>query len=211
VVIGNSIAITVFGRNGTLEDFTINAVRDADGKVLYATITYGPRTIPQCGIVPYCVHISGGYAWAYNPSCADDIKEEDVMPCTMPTPSPVFSQSQAFNTSQTADTSQIQPVPTPEQTMFETPGLTLLQYPSQTSTPNSEDDQLLGGIANNTSSFKWDAWKYSTIGLGAATIAFGTVAAVFVVKSVRKCIRNKNEIQIELIDDPALTHTLLQN
>jgi hypothetical protein len=62
-----------------------------------------------------------------------------------------------------------------------------------------------------TQPFKWDAWKYSAIGLGAATIAFGTVAAVFVVKSVRKCIRSRNEIQIELIDDPALTHTLIPN
>jgi hypothetical protein len=73
--------------------------------------------------------------------------------------------------------------------------------PNTSTIPSQKDD----------SSFKWDAWKYSTIGLGAATLAFGTVAAVFVVKSIHKCIRSRNEIQIELIDDPALGHTLLQN
>jgi hypothetical protein len=59
-----------------------------------------------------------------------------------------------------------------------------------------------------TQPLKWDAWKCSTIGVSAiAVVIGGTVVGLL----IKRHIRNKNEIQIELIDDPALTHTLLQN
>jgi hypothetical protein len=57
-----------------------------------------------------------------------------------------------------------------------------------------------------TQPFKWDAWKYSTIGLGAATIALGgAIAGVL----IHQHIRDRNLIQFEMIDDPALGHTLI--
>jgi hypothetical protein len=62
------------------------------------------------------------------------------------------------------------------------------------------------GDKSSASPFKLKAWQWAAIGTSAATLIFGGVIICLLVKRNE---RNKNEIQIELIDDPALTHTLL--
>jgi hypothetical protein len=143
-----------------------------------------------CGLHVTCVHELGGYAPAYNYLCDEDASVNETMPFELIRQFTEQRFEQGLNAKNCTE-------------------LTECAHQNGNSTFSEQD--YIQNATNNTSQFKWDAWKYSTIGLGAATIAFGTVAAVFVVKSVRKCIRSRNEIQIELIDDPALTHTLLQN
>jgi hypothetical protein len=63
-----------------------------------------------------------------------------------------------------------------------------------TKTPLTSDDTKLG------------PWKWATIGAGSAAVIFG---AGMIGVLVRQHIRDKNLIQFEMIDDPALGHTLL--
>jgi hypothetical protein len=121
----------------------------------------------------------------------------------------------------------------PQRTMYETPGKTLVPYPSPVptpvqipdpersgqenimesmalrqsffSTPKEENLLLQENVKNNTS-FKLKPWQWATIGVSATAVVVGGVVVALLIK---RHTRNKNEIQIELIDDPALTHALL--
>jgi hypothetical protein len=57
---------------------------------------------------------------------------------------------------------------------------------------------------------KLRVWKYVSVGIGSAAVIFGITATTLLCKAIRQYRRNKNEIQIEFIDDPVLTGSLLQ-
>jgi hypothetical protein len=52
--------------------WTLNVVHDGGGNVTYAAMIHDEVGLPQCGIVPRCVHTHGGVAPSYNPYCAND-------------------------------------------------------------------------------------------------------------------------------------------
>jgi hypothetical protein len=188
----------------------------------------------NCGLHASCVHEVGGYTPAYNYLCDEDASVNETVPFElirlameqgiMPSPTP--AQTMPMSPERTHS----------ERTMYETPGKTLVPYPSPvpTSTPvqipdteRSEQGSIMKSLAlrqsfsatpkenlllqenvENKTLFKLKPWQWATIGLGATAVVIGGTVVGLLIK---RHIRNKNEIQIELIDDPALGHTLLQN
>jgi hypothetical protein len=99
----------------------------------------------------------------------------------------------------------------PQRTMYATPEQTLIPYPSpdQTASMNADYERLLQAslaAAKINGSSKLSTWQWTTIGAGSTAVVLGGVVAGVL---IHQHIRVKNLIQFEMIDDPALGHTLI--
>jgi hypothetical protein len=72
-----SAEIVYPGQSGQVYNVSIFIARDSQHNVQYATMSHDPEGLPQCGIVPYCLHRSGCDTIAYNSMCASDASDTD--------------------------------------------------------------------------------------------------------------------------------------